>query len=69
VVDGLVVVARALGVHRVHLRTPSGIGSVAVRRALSRRGDPVRIVVEQHDRPGDVVHEASDYVRLAQLVA
>ena len=69
VVDGLVVVARALGVHRVHLRTPSGIGSVAVRRALSRRGDPVRIFVEQHDRPGDVVHEASDYVRLAQLVA
>ena len=69
VVDGLVVVARALGVHRVYLRTPSGIGSVAVRRALSRRGDPVRIVVEQHDRPGDVVHEASDYVRLAQLVA
>ncbi|MFD9732978.1 hypothetical protein [Umezawaea sp. NPDC059074] len=68
VVDGLVLVARALGVHRVHLRTPSGIGSVAVRRALSRRGDPVRIVVEQHERPGDVVHEASDYVRLAQLV-
>jgi hypothetical protein len=68
VVDGLLVVAHALGVHRVHLRTPSGIGSVAVRRALSRRGDPVRIVVEQHERPGDVVHEASEFVRLAQLV-
>ena len=68
VVDGLLTVAHAVGAHRVYLRTPSGIGSVAVRRALSRRGDPVRVVVEQHERPGDIVHEAVEFVRLAQLV-
>jgi hypothetical protein len=69
VLDGLLSVARAVGAHRVHLRTPPGVGSVAVRRALARRGDTVRVVVEQHDRPGDVVHEAAEFVRLAQLVS
>ncbi|MEO6090687.1 MAG: hypothetical protein ABIQ18_47050 [Umezawaea sp.] len=68
VLDGLLTVAHAVGVHRVYLRTPPGIGAVAVRRELARRGDTVRVVVEQHERHGDVVHEASEFVRLAQLV-
>jgi hypothetical protein len=28
----------------------------------------VRVVVEHHERPGDIVHEAVEFVRLAQLV-
>ncbi len=68
VLDGLLTVARAVGAHRAYLRTPHGIGSVAVRRALSRRGDAVRVVVDRHERRGDIVHDAAEFVRLAQLV-
>ncbi|MET1071337.1 MAG: hypothetical protein ABWY11_01690 [Umezawaea sp.] len=68
VLDGLLTVARAVGVHRAYLRTPPGIGAVAIRRALSRRGDAVRVVIDPAERQGDVVGDASSYARLAQLV-
>jgi hypothetical protein len=68
VLDGLLAVAASVGAHRVYLHTPPGIGAVAVRRAMSRRSESVRVVVERTARPGDIVADAAMFAQLGRLL-
>jgi hypothetical protein len=68
VLDGLHLVAAAVGVRRVHLCVPPGIGAVAVRRALAGRNDRVRTVVLPRGRRGEVVLDGAACARLAEVV-
>ena len=69
VLDGLLAVAESVGAHRVYLCTPPGIGAVAARRALGRRGSAVRVVVERTARPGDIVADAATFAQLGRLLS